>query len=494
MSSNGWSLETVRGRESGRVYPLNRGATVLGNAPGGGPGLDLGHEEGDSPRRMAARQAQLDLSAQGLTIRDLESPGGTFVNRKRLLPGQSRTLQAGDLIQLGSVQLKVVPGAPPRPAAPALKPQAPSPKPQAPGPKPVASPASVARTSPLSAVFTLASGARCRSWDDFLTVSAQRWPAMRDELVSGRLAAFLASIGRGDMGPLAQAPGTPDERLDAWLGTLPATRPSRPELDVHPAALKLRAAPGGGVMRASVQITNTGYRLLRTEVRVEPASAGWLKVPAEFARGPIVTVDQTDLHLEVHIPETFPTPPTAALVLESNGGTRRVEVRLERLAAVDAIPDALSVPDSHAGLGLRALIARQTIGWRLLAWSLGSLLLRMVVLIAGMVFAAGTGEGRPPLGPAAVLLAVVGCVGALGFVLKHGELRDAPSVGFAGACAGVLAASVLIAACRTIEPMLGSAISASPVAVCILWGALGAGLAGISAVLVPPRGDGEGSS
>ena len=140
-------------------------------------------------------------------------------------------------------------------------------------------------------VFTLASGARCRTWDDFLTVSAQRWPAMRDELVSGRLAAFLASIGRGDMGPLASAPGTPDERLDAWLGTLPATRPSRPELDVHPAAVKLRAAPGGGIMRASVQLTNTGYRLLRTDVRVEPASATWLKIPAPFAQGPIVTVE-----------------------------------------------------------------------------------------------------------------------------------------------------------------------------------------------------------
>ena len=317
---------------------------------------------------------------------------------------------------------------------------------------------------------------------------------MRDELVSGRLAAFLASIGRGDMGPSAQAPGTPDERLDAWLGTLPATRPSRPELDVHPAALKLRAAPGGGIMRASLQITNTGYRLLRTNARVEPASASWLKVPAELARGPIVTVDQTDLPLELHIPETFATPPRATLVLESNGGSRRVEVRLERPAAVDAIPDAPSVQDSHVGLGLRALIARQPVGQRLVTWSVAGVLLRALVLVSGLVFAAGTGEGRPPLGPAAVLLAAVGCAGALGFVLRHGELRDAPAVGFAGACAGVLAATLLIAACRTIEPILGTGTSASPVAVCLLWVVLGATLAGISAVLAPPRRDGEGSS
>jgi hypothetical protein len=94
MSSNGWSLETVRGRESGRVYALNGGETVLGNAPGGGPGLDLGHQEGDSPRRMAARQAQLDLSAQGLSIRDLESPGGTFVNRGFFPASRARSSRA----------------------------------------------------------------------------------------------------------------------------------------------------------------------------------------------------------------------------------------------------------------------------------------------------------------------------------------------------------------------------------------------------------------
>ena len=499
MSSNGWSLETVRGRESGRVYALGRGETVLGNAPGGGPGLDLGHQEGDSPRRMAARQAQLDLSAQGLTIRDLESPGGTFVNRQRLLPGQSRALQAGDLIQLGGVQLKVsssrlrrsLEARNPKSEREAA-PKPPSPK--SPSPKPAPAPAGQDRVRS-SAVFTLASGARCRTWDDFLTVSAQRWPAMRDELVSGRLAAFLASIGRGDIGPSAQAPGTPDERLDAWLGTLPTTRPSRPELDVHPAALKLKAAPGGGMMRASVQITNTGYRLLRTKVRVEPDSAAWLKIPAEFARGPIVTVDQTDLPLEVHIPETFATPPIAVLVLESNGGSRRVEVRLERPVAVDAIPDAPAVQDSHVGLGLRELIARQPIGLRLVTWSLGALLLRL--LVAGLGLRRRRGDGR---GPAAAWGRWPCCLRPWAawepwrFVLKHGELRDAPAVGFAGACAGVLAATVLIAACRTIEPMLGPAVAASPVAVCLLWGVLGAALAGVSAVLAPPRPDGEGSS
>ncbi len=542
MSGNGWSLETVRGREAGRVYALAQGETVLGNAPGVEPGLDLAHQEGDSPRRMAARQAQIDFSAKGLIVRDLDSPGGTFVNRQRLLPGRSRTLQPGDLIQLGGVQLKVVAGEPPkaaippaaaitpastaRPASAAPPPRpapaeppprpapslAPAPRPApapvakpAPAPKlvatpaprsapaparaPVPAPAPAAKAGPLPAAFTLAAGARCRTWDDFLTVSAQRWSEMRDELVSGRLAGFLASIGRGEMGPSAQAAGTPDERLDAWLGTLPTTKPSQPELDVHPAALTLKATPGGGMMRATLQITNTGYRLLRTNVHVEPASASWLTIAAEFTRGPIVTVDQTDLAIDVQIPEIFTAPPSAAIVLESNGGSRRVEVRLERPAAASAIPDAPAVLDSHVGVGLRVLIARQPIGFRLVTWSLGALLLRVLVLVSEQVVAAGTGEGRPPLRPTAVLLAALGCMAAVRFAFKHGELRDVPAVGFAGGALGVLAAALLIAVCRTIEPGL----SASPVAVCFLWGGLGAIGAGVSAVLAPPHSN-EGSS
>jgi hypothetical protein len=491
MSGDGWFLESVRGREAGRVYPLGRGETVLGNALGGAPGIDLGHQEGDSPRRMAPRQAQFELGAQGLTLRDLDSPGGTFVNRQRLLPGQARALQVGDVIQVGGVQLKVVSGAPskPPPAPAPLTPREGAPKA---GAGPHAAPAT--KSGPLTAAFTLATGARCRTWDDFLTVSAQRWPAMRDELVSGRLAGFLASIGRQDMAPRADAPGTPDERLDAWLATLPATRPNRPELDVHPEVLKLRAIPGGGMMRASLRLTNTGYRLLRTQARIEPASAAWLKLPGEAGRAPIVTVDQTELAVEVQIPEVFTDTPRAAIVLDSNGGTRRVEVRLERPVAADLIPEAPATADSRSGLGLRTLVERQPVGLRVITWSLGALLLRALLLAAGLVVAPGTGEPRPPLRPAVVLLAVLGGLAAIRFALKHGELRDVPPVGFAGGVLGVLAASLVVAACRAIEPGLGPALAGSAVAVCLLWGVLGAAAAGLSGVLVPFRKVGEGSS
>src|SRR6516164_8846582 len=108
-NGDGWALEVVRGKDAGRVFALGSGEIVLGNAPGDAHGLDLASQESaGSPRRMAGRHAAIDCSTRGLAVRDLESPGGTFVNRQRVLPGKATPLQPGDVIQLGGVQLKVV--------------------------------------------------------------------------------------------------------------------------------------------------------------------------------------------------------------------------------------------------------------------------------------------------------------------------------------------------------------------------------------------------
>jgi hypothetical protein len=151
------------------------------------------------------------------------------------------------------------------------------------------------------------------------------------------------------------------------------------------------------------------------------------------------------------------------------------------------IPEALASPVGYAGLGLHDLIARQPIGLRLVAWSLGTLLLRLLVMVGGLVPVVGAGASATPSLPGvAVLMAVLGCGAAVVFALKQGEPRDVPASGFAGGFAGVLAAALLVAACRTIEPILGTKLAASPIAACLLWGLLGAGLAAVSAWLAPP--------
>src|SRR5262249_50226551 len=75
--------EVAGGGEAARRYPLEHGENAVGNALEGARGIDLAGQESSSPRRMAGRQASLTFSGESLIIRDLESPGGTFVNRQR---------------------------------------------------------------------------------------------------------------------------------------------------------------------------------------------------------------------------------------------------------------------------------------------------------------------------------------------------------------------------------------------------------------------------
>jgi len=175
----GWSLQIVRGREIGKALALDGPAIVLGNAIDGAPGIDLRDQEGASPRRMAGRQAMIEATKDGLSIRDLDSPGGTFVNRRRLLAGQSLAIGPGDEIQIGGVLLRVIHESAGSSVGPTST--APPPIPQAPGrlPEP----------------FAIGGAVVGRTWDDFLTAAANRWADLRDEMTSGRLETYLRRIG-----------------------------------------------------------------------------------------------------------------------------------------------------------------------------------------------------------------------------------------------------------------------------------------------------------
>ncbi|MDR3632926.1 MAG: FHA domain-containing protein [Isosphaeraceae bacterium] len=470
MSATPWSLEIVRGRDVGRKYALRPGENVLGNALNGDSGIDLADQEGTSPRRMAAKQARVTCSERGLTLDDLESPGGTFVNRQRLLPGQARGLQRDDVIQLGSVQLKVVSqstvASTPTPAV-----------------KPAAPPPQTIKTGPLPTPFLLASGHACRSWDDFLTVAAQRWPALREELTSGRLGAFLASVQRSDLIPSPMAPGSSDERLDDWLGKLPTTRPSQPELEVHPATLIVRAAPGGGVTRRGIQVTNVGYRLLRSILRAEPASASWIVVPPDVARGPVVTIDRSEVPIELHIPENWGQTLVGGLVIESNGGTKRIEIRLERPPALEAIPDAAEVTSERSTLGER--FERLSYGQRLLLLAAGAFAERSIVILGGLLFEHSAISVS--LGGAVALNALIGAGVAAVLARRAGDLRDLPTAAFAGGMGGVLLGAMFVAACRVAEPVAFLRPSVATGLSLLFWPGLGALAATLSLRLVPPH-------
>jgi hypothetical protein len=465
MGEATWRLEVVKGRTAGRSYPVGSPVTILGNALNGVPGIDLSDQEGDSPRRMASQQAVLEASRGGLALRDLDSPGGTFVNRQRILPGQAKPLQPGDIIQLGGVQLRVA---------------------EANGKSPPASPpASVQPVGPF--LFTLRSGSVCRSWDDFLRVAAQRWADLRDELTSGRLDDWLRASGNGAL-IVPRATGlSPDELLDTWLSKLPTTLPARPELDVHPARLVVRVTPGGGLIQRSVQVANVGHRLLHVRAAIEPSDVRWIKIAPPFSDGAQSVVEQVELPLNIEVPATLPRPLKATLRIDGDDATKRIEIVLEAKAAEPAVGQE---PARAVDFGLFGRLASVPATSRFLALGLGGIALRLVIAVAsGSLGAEGlkAADATTPalLGLSLFLGIIAGLAGAV-LAARRGGIGELGYGALSAGIAGSALAAVLVALCRGVEPSLGSWAS-SPVVVALVWGLLGTGLAWLSLRLFPDR-------
>jgi len=490
-----WSLNVVRGRAVGQEYLLDLGETILGNACSGERGLELADQEVNSPRKMAARHAMLLSTNDELTIRDLESPGGTFVNQQRLLSGQARRLVPGDVIQLGGIQLAVKHNAASPPTAAGARAgnaavvAAPAPSVSAPAAR-SSLPASPGR---LSLPFSTAGGAQCRSWDDFLVLAAQSWPALRDELTSGRLAEYLRRIHRAELVPRLASDRSPDDLLDDWLARLPAAGSSAPELDVHPDNLLVRTATGGGITRQTLRITNVGYRLLRSTARVEPPGTRWVRLRPEHDGRPFQTIDQTDLPVELELPQAIDRSLAAFIVIESNGGTRRIAVRIERPTEQIVVPESSAAASSAFPLWRERLsgsVARLHPGARIAIAGGGAALLRLLAVLVNAV-PIGTAPAHvvePRLSAEAIILVVLGVAAGLTLASRRGERRDYLAAGFAGGSLGLLASAVWFAALQSVERLLG-AWSTSIWAVVVLWGTLGALFALVSIVVIPPRSD-----
>ena len=101
-------LVVLRGQKIGVEYPLYEGENFIGRTDEKPVDIDL--EDQEPPDRIwSSRQHACITYRNGvLTIEDLNSSNGTFVNRTRVYPGQTRQLQPNDVIQIGTVQMKVL--------------------------------------------------------------------------------------------------------------------------------------------------------------------------------------------------------------------------------------------------------------------------------------------------------------------------------------------------------------------------------------------------
>ena len=97
----------LRGQKINQEFPIYEGMNFIGRADEKPVDIDL--EDQEPPDRIwcSRQHALIGLEDGMLTIEDLNSANGTYVNRARIYPGQKKQLTANDVVQIGTVQLKV---------------------------------------------------------------------------------------------------------------------------------------------------------------------------------------------------------------------------------------------------------------------------------------------------------------------------------------------------------------------------------------------------
>ena len=103
-------LVVKRGEKVDMQYPIYPGKNYIGRTDEKPVDIDLENQEPVDRIWTSRQHAVITFENGALTIEDLNSLNGTFVNRTRVHPGQVRTLQVNDIIQIGTVQMRVILG------------------------------------------------------------------------------------------------------------------------------------------------------------------------------------------------------------------------------------------------------------------------------------------------------------------------------------------------------------------------------------------------
>jgi hypothetical protein len=101
-------LVVVRGQRPNAEYLICEGENYIGRSDED-KSVDIDVEDQEPEDRIwSSRQHALLVFKDGqFTIEDLNSTNGTFVNRLRIHPGQKKPLQIKDVIQIGTVQMRL---------------------------------------------------------------------------------------------------------------------------------------------------------------------------------------------------------------------------------------------------------------------------------------------------------------------------------------------------------------------------------------------------
>ena len=103
-------LSVVRGGRKGQEFPLEEGNNLVGRwdpETGSFPEVDL--DADDPEAKISRKHALIRIDGGRITIEDIGSLNGTYVNRQpRLSPGSPTELKSGDEVIIGKTFLKLV--------------------------------------------------------------------------------------------------------------------------------------------------------------------------------------------------------------------------------------------------------------------------------------------------------------------------------------------------------------------------------------------------
>ena len=103
-------LVVLRGLKIGVEFPVYEGRNTIGRFVDKPVDIDLTVQESVEQTWCSRCHAAVTLAGGNLVVEDLNSLNGTWVNGARIAPGHPRPLKPFDVIQIGTVQLKLIIG------------------------------------------------------------------------------------------------------------------------------------------------------------------------------------------------------------------------------------------------------------------------------------------------------------------------------------------------------------------------------------------------
>jgi pSer/pThr/pTyr-binding forkhead associated (FHA) protein len=103
-------LIVLRGMKINVEYPIYEGRNTVGRFADKPVDIDLVSQESSEQIWCSRQHAVFTFDKTNVILEDLNSLNGTWVNGVRLQAGQPKLLRHGDVVQIGTVQMKLIVG------------------------------------------------------------------------------------------------------------------------------------------------------------------------------------------------------------------------------------------------------------------------------------------------------------------------------------------------------------------------------------------------